>query len=264
MKKENKIRLIKILIIVACIIALILAIYLPLRFSGILSRIDSAEELRELIASGGIYSYTIFFVLQFLQTTILPIPAIITTIAGSLVFGPWITSLLSFVSIMLASIFSFFLGKKIGRKIVVWVAGEETTIKWQTKLEKGKYVFFLMMLFPVFPDDILCLLAGATTTMSWKFFVITNLITRPISIITTCFFGSGYLIPFSGWGIPVWIVLIAIVSILFYLSIKYQSKIENFIEYISNKLSRHKHVECVEAGEDNAKTDDKVNTDNID
>jgi len=240
MKSETKTKILKISIICLCFIAIILAIYLPLKLSGTLDRISCAEELKEFILSGGVYSYLIFFAIQFLQVCLLPIPAFATTVAGALVFGPWIACLISFVSIMLASIFCFFMGRKVGRKLVVWVAGEKDTKKWETKLEKGKYVFFLMMLFPVFPDDILCLVVGATTAISYKFFIITNLITRPIAIVSTCFIGSGYLIPFSGWGIPVWITLVIACAVVFYLSIKFEPQIENFILNLSNKLGKKK------------------------
>ena len=260
MNKETKNKILKISIIILCFIAIILAIYLPLQFSGVLQKIDSAEELKEIILSGGVYSYLIFFCIQFLQTTLLPIPAMITTIAGSLVFGVWVTFLLSFLAVMLGSVVSFLLGRKVGRRLAYWVAGEESTIKWQEKLEKGKYVFFLMMLFPVFPDDILCLIVGAVTTMSWKFFLITNLLTRPISIITTCLFGSGSIIPFNAIGIPIWIVLILIMALLFYLSIKYQAQIENFITKISDKLTKKKTNRQII--DENTKTQSDNNTKN--
>lgn len=240
MKQENKVRLIKLLIILLCFIVLGAIIYLPLKYSGLLEKINNVESLKEIILSFGIYSYLIFFVIQFLQVTFLPIPAFITTVAGALVFGPWLASILSCVSIMLASIFSFFLGRKFGYKLVVWILGESTTEKWSKKLDKGKYVFFLMMLFPIFPDDILCLVAGSTTNMSYKFFIITNLITRPIGIFATCFLGSGQLIPFSGWGIIVWCILIVLGAIIFVLSYKYQPQIEEFIYNLSNKISRKK------------------------
>ena len=240
MKKETKVKLIKISVIVLILIAICLAIYLPLQLTGTLNKIDSAEELKEIILKGGAYSYLIFFVIQFLQVCLVPIPAIITTLAGTMVFGPWITSLISIIAVISASVFSFFLGKKIGRKLVVWVAGEEETKKWEEKINRGKYVFFLMMLFPFFPDDILCLVAGATG-MTYKFFIITNIITRPIGIISTCFLGSGQLIPFSGWGIPVWIVLIILGAILFYLSFKFQPQIENFVLKLAGKMDKNKN-----------------------
>ena len=238
MKKETKTKLIKLTIIIGASILIALAIYLPLELSGTIDKIDSAEELGQVIRDGGVYSYAIFILIQFLQVTFLPLPALVTTVAGTLVFeNAWITFGLSLFAVMLGSIFAFFLGRKIGRKLVVWVAGEQDARKWEEKLRRGKYVYFLMMLFPIFPDDILCIVAGCIG-MDWKFFLITNLITRPISIGLTCFFGSGDIIPFSGWGIPVWIVLVALAIVVMYLSIKYQPQIENFINKLAGKMSK--------------------------
>ena len=234
-KIERKRKIIRLLITTIILIVVCLAFYLPLKLTGTLDKIDSSEELIALINSGGMWSYAIFFILQFLQATIFPIPAMVTTIAGALVFGPWIASLISFLAIFFASIFMFYLGRKVGKKLINWIVGEEEAKKWEEKLGKGKFVFFLMMLFPIFPDDILCLVVGATT-ISFRFFLITILIARPIGILTTCFFGSGSLIPFSGWGIPVWIVLIILMAFAFYASIKWQKQIEEFIINLGRKM----------------------------
>ena len=237
LKPETKQKILKILLIITIIAIVCLAIYLPLKLTGALEKIDSAEKLKEIILQAGAYSYILFFILQFLQVTFLPLPAIVTTVAGTLLFGPWIACAISLCAILLGAIFAFFLGKKIGRKLVVWVAGKEQAEKWEQKLKRGNFVFFLMMLFPVFPDDILCIVAG-TIGMSYKFFIITNIITRPIAVVTTCFLGSGTLIPFSGWGIPVWIVLVVIVAVLFFVCFKYQPQIEKFIERTAAKLTK--------------------------
>jgi uncharacterized membrane protein YdjX (TVP38/TMEM64 family) len=91
-----------------------------------------------------------------------------------------------------------------------------------------------MMLFPLFPDDILCVVAGLTS-MSFSFFIITNLIARSIGIACTVFFGSGAVIPFSGWGLIIWCVIIFVVASLFYLSVKYQNKIDEIIKQFLKK-----------------------------
>ncbi len=243
LKSETKIKLLKTLIIVIVLAVIILAIYLPLELTGTLDKIDSAEKLQEIIQSGGAYSYLIFVLIQFLQTTFVPIPAAVTTIAGVLAFeNIWIVFALSLTAVLLGSIFAFFLGYKIGRRLVFWVVGKKDAIKWELKLKRGKYVFFLMMLFPFFPDDILCLVAGCIG-MSFRFFLITNIITRPIIILLTCVFGSGSIIPFSGWGIPVWIVLIVLGILAFYFSYKYQKQIENFIYRCAARLTGKKPAE---------------------
>ncbi len=237
MKKETKAKIWKICVVVAVIALICLAIYLPLKLSGALETINSAEKLKEVILSWGVYGYILFFVIQFLQVVFLPIPAAVTTVAGTLVFGVWVTFGLSLVAVILASAFSFFLGRKLGKKIVVWIAGEKDTERWSEKLSKGKYVFFLMMLFPVFPDDILCMLVGSTTNMTWKFFLVTNFITRPIGIACTCFLGSGT-IPFTGWWIALWVVLAIACIVLFVLTYKFQPQIEAFILKLAKKFER--------------------------
>lgn len=225
-------KIIRTFIVVLIIGLIVLAGYLALKYTGLLDKFDSAEEIKNFILSGGSFSVIIFILIQFLQVTFLPLPAIVTTLAGTLIFGPLNATIMSFIAIMLGSIFAFFLGRKFGKKILIWIAGKEDAEKWTRKLTDGKYMFFLMMLFPVFPDDILCIAAGVTQ-MSFKFFFFTNLITRPIGIICTCYLGSGTLIPYSGYGLIVWPILIALLIVLFILSIKYKDKIEEFVEKIS-------------------------------
>lgn len=244
MKPETKKKIIKLIIIVALLALICLAVYLPLKLTGTIDKINSAEKMKEVILSGGAYSYFIYFTIQFLQVTFLPLPAFVTTVPGVWVFGPWVAFALSFVAIMCGTIFAFYLGRKIGKPIINWIVGQKEAEKWNEKLSKGKFVFFLMMLFPCFPDDILCLLVGATN-MSFKFFLVTNLISRPIGIACTCFLGSGFLIPFSGWGIPVWILLIALMALAFIISWRYQKQIENFVTNLGAKISRKKEPKIV-------------------
>lgn len=246
LEKAEKSKIIRLSVIILVIVALMLAIYLPLHFSGALDKISNANDLKQIILDGGVYSYLIFFAIQFLQATIIPIPMMVTTITGTLIFGPFIAFSISFISIMLASVLMFWIGKKFGKKFIIWAVGEADFNKWSTVLTKGKYTYFLMMLFPLFPDDLLCLIVGAVTNISFKFFTITNLITRPIGIICTCYLASGQLIPFSGWGIPVWIILGILCLTLLILSFKYQNKVEDIFNKILSKKENSKinNKEC--------------------
>ena len=218
-------------------VAIFVGIYLALYFTGALQKIDSAEDIKNLILSGGMWSYAIFALIQFLQVTFIPIPAVVTTIAGALVFGPWITYIITIVTVLLGSMFAFWLGKKFGRKIIVWIAGKKDAEKWDKKLAQGNYLFVLMLLFPGFPDDILCMVVGATP-MTFKFFMWANLATRPLIFAGMIFFGSGSIIPFSGWGIYVWVFLFIVMAVLLYLSVKYQKQIEASMINFAKKLKK--------------------------
>lgn len=234
--KQNILPIIKLLIVTTFSILLFVGLYFIFKVTGVIGKFNNIEELKLIILSSGFWCYAVFVLLQFLQVTILPIPAMVTTIVGVIIFGPFIAFILSTLAIILGSIFAYILGKTFGMKLLYWSIGKEKTTYLQSKLEKGKFIFFIMMLFPLFPDDILCMLAGVIN-LNFKFFLITNLITRPISLFCLCFLSSGYIIPFSSWGIVVWIILAIILICSFIILVKHKAKIENFvnIKILKNK-----------------------------
>lgn len=218
-------KLLRLFFILMIIVTTILFLFLVLKRTGIWQKVNSIQKIKAIVEKGGVFSFLIFIILQILQTTVLQIPAVFVTIAGALIFGKWTAFLLSFIAIMIGSLIMFWIGRKAGRKFLNWIIGEESTNKWIEKLSNGKYLFFLMMVFPVFPDDILCVVAGLTN-MSFPFFLWTNVIARGIGVATTVFFGSGAVIPFHGWGLFVWGIILIFAAILFYLSIKYRDKLD--------------------------------------
>ena len=212
--------------------------YYLIEVLDLLTYLTNAERLQAALESVGWWKYLVYCLLQFLQVTFIPLPAMATTIVGTLLFGPLVSSLLSLVGILLGSMFAFWLGDKFGEKVVSWIVGEKSMKKYSSLLfDKGKYMFFLMMLFPLFPDDVLCLVAGMTA-MSFRFFFITMILTRPIGIFMTCYLGSGEIIPFSGWGLIVWAVLIVIMILLFWASYRYKDKIELLINKLNSRLKK--------------------------
>ena len=235
--KSKILRTILVCVIIACVVVLG---YYILRWTGVWEKINSVEKLQELILSWGFWGRLGFVVLSFLQVTFIPLPSTVTIIAGTLIYGPLQASLLSLSGILLGSMLAFLLGKVFGRKLVVFMVGERTCQKWVHFLSNARYSFFIMMLLPIFPDDVLCLVAGLTN-MSWAFFTVTNLIARPIGIFTVSYFGSGYLIPYHGWGLAVWAVIIVLIIAVLILSYKYQKQIENFLlKIFRNKKNKYK------------------------
>lgn len=208
--------------------------YALLLLTGLWEYVNSAEKIKNLILNMGFYGRAIFVLLQFLQVTFVPLPASMVVIAGTLVYGPLQASLLSLAGILLGSALAFYLGKTFGKKLVIFMVGEESCKKWVGFLDNGKYSYVIMMLLPFFPDDVLCLVAGITN-MSWSFFIATQFLTRPVGIITTAYFSSGEIIPYHGWGLVVWGVILVLALVLIILTTKYKSQIENFMNRIFKK-----------------------------
>ncbi len=203
---------------------------------GVLEKIDSVEDLRTLISSNGKYASVIFLIIQFLQVVVLPIPAFITVGAGVLLFGAFKGAVLSTVGIILGSIVAFFIGRLFGYKVVKWLVGEDSLKKGLSVIKgKDKVLLTFMFLFPFFPDDVLCFVAGITT-ISPTFFVCMIIITRVISVFTSSFSMNGSLIPFNTWwGILLWILFIFLTVLFTWFVYKKGDKIENFIRKLKKK-----------------------------
>lgn len=223
---------------VLILVLIFVVAYFILKATGAWEKVNSIDKIRDIVQSGGMFSFLIFIIFQILQTTILQIPAIFVTIAGAVIFGRWPAFIMSYIAVMIGSLIMFWVGRKAGRKFLNWMIGKDTSEKWIDRMSRGKYLFFLMMLFPMFPDDILCVVAGLTN-MSFSFFFWTNILARGIGIACTVFFGSGAIIPFRGWGLIVWGIIIIAIAVLFYLSVRYKNKIDDIINYLFRRKSKN-------------------------
>lgn len=208
--------------------------YFILVWTGLWDKLNSVDKIRRLILGLGFWGRVTFVLLQFLQVTFLPLPSPILIIAGSLIFGAFQSALLSLAGILLGSAFAFFLGRFFGTKLVSFMVGKKTQQKWSRLLGECRYSFVIMMLLPCFPDDVLCLVAGITD-MSWTFFMVTQFVARPIGVFSVSYLSNGEVIPYSGWGLVVWAVIIVASLTAIFLASKYNKQIENFIKKLFKK-----------------------------
>lgn len=206
-----------------------------LKINNLLYMFRSVHNFKSFILSTGERGVLIYILLQTAQVIFLPVPASIIALAGALIYGPFWGSIYCIAGVLLGSYISFFLGRILGFKLVAWVVGYDNAIKYANILnDSGKIFLGIAFLLPMFPDDILCLISGITT-MKFKYFFIITTIFRPIGAICMCYFGGGYVIPFSGWGIPLWVVIgIALMLLVIYVY-KNQNKIE---DWFVNKLRK--------------------------
>ena len=222
-KKET---LAKTLISVYIFILFCLVLIFILQITGFFNVIKDEQSLQKYLEKSGAWMPFVYILLQYLQVVILPIPSVVSTVAGVALFGPFKTVIYSYIGIWLGSVTAFFIGRKLGYKAVAWMIGEDTLKKWQKKLKgKDNLILTLMFLLPVFPDDVLCFIAGLST-MSNGYFLTMISISRILSISTTCY--SVDLIPFNTWwGLLIWAVLIIAFVVVFTLIYKNLDKIQN-------------------------------------
>ncbi len=209
-----------------------------LHWCGWFDDFRNLDQLKQLICSSGGWAYVVYIILQFLNVVLLPLPGFLFMLAALSIFGIWPTFWVTLLVTWAGSIICFWFGRTYGNKAVVWCVGKETAERYQKLLgNKGNLLFLIMQILPFFPDDLLCMIAGLTR-MKFSFFILTMTIAKPLYIATVCCFGSGTLIPFSGWGIPVWILICVGLFITFWLFSKYQTKIENWFAKITRRPTK--------------------------
>ena len=221
MNKEQIIKILKVML-VATFIMLVFEIIFSIDavnnfFSGLITN------------SNGIVVYLIIWLIMFLQCTILNLPAYVI-LSASVSIGlecfSWQYLLTVISAYMAGCILAYWLGRWFGVKAVKWCAGsEEDFVKWSEFLnKKGKLWYMATVIFPFFPDDLLCLVAGGVK-FNFGFYTIANFIGRSIGLVTMIAVLKG--IGFIGGGFPFMIIVWAVAllgEIIALIVLKYKKK----------------------------------------
>ena len=163
-------------------------------------------------SSSGIWVWVVIWVIMFLQVTILTIPAYVI-LSASVSIGINTLSVL-YIAVVISAymcgcLLAYWIGYKFGRKAVRWCAGsDEDYDKWSNFLnKKGKWWYLATVVFPFFPDDLLCLVAGGVK-FKFAWYAISNFIGRTVGLVTMLY--TFKLIGFVSNGIPLMLIVWAV------------------------------------------------------
>ena len=193
--------------------------------SGFFQAVCSPESLRAYIGGFAPYSYVIFFLVQLLSVVLAPIPSNLTAAAGGVLFGAWPAFLLTFSAVVTGSLLVFWLARVLGRDFADRLVSRRLSEKYQSILRAKAPVFLtLAFLFPFFPDDMLCILAGLTS-LSFRRFALIVLLARPWGLLCASALGGSTL------GLSPWVMVpIALLGLaLFLLGLKYGDRMEEML-----------------------------------
>ena len=229
--KQNKQKIIKLLLAILTLVAIALVTLAALYFFDVIY-FDEKGGINFNAALFNSFKNTwygciVFVVLQCVITTLLcviPGTSMAFIMLATVIYDePWQAFLLSFAGVIISSGYMYLIGRLGGYKICEKLVGKEDTAEATRLLRsKGQIYFPLMMLFPLFPDDALVMVAG-TSKMSLKWFIPSIVIGRGVGISTIVFGFS--LVPFETFrGIYDWLVFITVcafwIILIFYLAHK--------------------------------------------
>lgn len=147
--------------------------------------------LESIVMKAGVWTWIVLGFVQFIQVVIIPIPATFITLISMKMYPDnlYLLFVVTLGVIILGVITTYWIGRKWGKKAVIWCAGsEEEYNKWLNVLQSKKTnVFYLAtIIFPIFPDDVLCLLAGSIKMNFW-WYLTANIVGRAIGLVTFIF-----------------------------------------------------------------------------
>lgn len=158
----------------------------------------------------------LFIVLQLICTTLLcflPGTTMMFIALGQVLYpNPWHAFFIVFPGVVASSTLMYLTGRFGGYKLCVKMLGEKDCEKAITLLRnKGSVFFPFMMLFPMFPDDALVMIAG-TLKMKLGWFFPSIIIGRGVGIATIIFGIS--IVPFEKFTEPWhWIVFVLVCAV---------------------------------------------------
>ncbi|MCI8539769.1 MAG: TVP38/TMEM64 family protein [Oscillospiraceae bacterium] len=190
--------------------------------TGFFAAASSLEGLQQYIERFSPYSQLIYFLVQLASVIVAPIPSNLTAAAGAVLFGFWEAFLLTAGAVLLGSVTVFLLARTLGQSFANRFVNQRVSEKYLCIIQSKRDIFLILVfLFPFFPDDLICILAGLTDIPLPRFFLIA-LFTRPWGLMVACAVGSSTL------AIPLWgMVLLGLAgAALFLVGMKYGDKVE--------------------------------------
>ena len=193
--------------------------------TGFFEAAGSQEKLGEYIARCAPWSHLAYFGIQLVSVVVAPIPSNLTAAAGAYLFGLWPSFLLTWGAVALGSAIVFGLARALGQQFAGQFVSEKLSGKYLDLIRRKRDVFLaLAFLFPFFPDDILCILAGLTD-ISFKRFFLLAAIFRPWGLLAACMVGSAT-VSIPWWGMA---LLGGLGLAVFLLAMKYGDKLEDAV-----------------------------------
>lgn len=232
---EKKKKILKIVLLFGILILISCLICLALFLTNVIYWDNGTGFNQELfsVIKGKWYSWLIFLILQIIFTTLLcfaPGGSMSFILVGVALFGAnRKTFILCFSGVLISSITMDLLGRFGGVKVIKWLVGEEDYNKADILIKnKGISYIPLMYLFPLFPDDAICMVAGMLK-VNPLFHYLSILICRGIGVATIVFGIS--LIPYQEFTtLYDWLICITVCAVWVIIAFKLATRVNIYLE----------------------------------
>ena len=200
--KKYKSSIIKTVIVIAILVAIAVGVYFILRACGF-TKAEDYIALKNKFGDSVVF-WLIVGLLEIVQVIFVPLTNQIITVPVAMVFNDelWKVWLTAWISIWLATLILYWIGRVGGPKLLKWILNDKEQVEKCTNFLNRGWIFYpIGMLLPL-PDDVITTLAG-TAKMNFFFVAICSFFTRALDTAFSVFL-YGYAVRHP-W---LWIVII--------------------------------------------------------
>ena len=186
------------------------------------------QELMITLSSLGWLSYFAYILLIIVGIIFAPIHPFIFYVTGGIIFGPYISWVLTMVGVAIGSLIAFSLARKYGRSFVEKKVSKKHIDKFDNFSNKyGPLSIFLLRVNPLTSSDIWSYLAGLTNIKVRTFLIWTLLGLAPAIFVQTYFgeaIGSNPILVKIFIGVAIFYLTILIFGLAYFFLIKQKKK----------------------------------------
>ena len=200
--KKYKSSIIKTIIVIAVLVAIAVGVYFILRACGF-TKAEDYIALKNKFGDSVVF-WLIVGLLEIIQVIFVPLTNQIITVPVAMVFNDelWKVWLTAWISIWLATLILYWIGRVGGPKLLKWILNDQEQVEKCTNFLNRGWIFYpIGMLLPL-PDDVITTLAG-TAKMNFFFVAVCSFFTRALDTAFSVFL-YGYAVRHP-W---LWIVII--------------------------------------------------------
>ena len=200
--KKYKSSIIKTIIVIVCLVAIAVGVYFILRACGFTTKEDFIA-LKNKFGDSVVF-WLIVGLLEIVQVIFVPLTNQIITVPVAMVFNDelWKVWLTAWISIWLATLILYWIGRVGGPKLLKWILNDQEQVEKCTKFLNRGWIFYPIGMILPLPDDVITTLAG-TAKMNFFFVAVCSFFTRALDTAFSVFL-YGYAVRHP-W---LWIIII--------------------------------------------------------
>jgi len=208
-------------------------IYIYFAYPELVERLNSLEEINQLLIQYKTASIFIYLGMQVFQVVVSVIPGQALQFAAGYAYHFWLGFLLSMAGVLIGTVIAFYLARLLGRESLHVIFGEEKFSRFvRTLNSKRSYmVLFVIFLIPGIPKDIFTYAAGVSEIRVGPFLLL-SLTGRTPAMMGGILMG----IMFYKGSYTGLIIMGTAAVILFVLGILHRDRIIHFTDRVYNRL----------------------------